>query len=255
MKHILLASNVQNYIVLALKNMFEKEDREVLLIPLDSVLLANIKEEISSIIYYVDDAEFILPSACTELKNLTIENNATLYLISDSKKKDEVLNHISDTFFEKMYERPLNASEVAKEIISFEKSHPHTKKKVLLVDDSGTMLRNMKSLLDGKYEIVMANSGAMAIKCITLNKPDLILLDYEMPICNGAMVYEMIKAEKEFADIPIIFLTGKNDKESVMRVMDLKPEGYLLKTMDPEKIQQYISEFFIKQYNGNFENM
>ncbi len=248
MKNILLVSNAQNYIVLALKNMFEKEQHPIMICNVEAMALSNITEEISSIVFYIDDNEIISPSACNELKNLCIENSAPIYLISDKKKMEEITKFIPDTLFEKLYERPVNASEVAKEICSFEVAHPSSKKKILMVDDSGTVLRNMKSILDEKYEIVMANSGAMAIKCITLNKPDLILLDYEMPICNGAMVFEMIKGEKEFEDIPIIFLTGKNDKESVMKVMDLKPQGYLLKSMSPKKILEFIDEFFIKQF-------
>lgn len=248
MKYIVLASNVQNYIVLGLKNMFEKEMHPVIVCPVVPTMLEEIEEEVSSVIYYVDDSDYITPSQCNAVRDLSIRKCASIYVISDKKKLEEIREIIPEDYFEKSYERPINASVVAKEICSLEKSIKTFKKKILMVDDSGTVLRNMKSLLEEKYEIVMANSGAMAIKCITLNKPDLILLDYEMPICDGAMVYEMIKAEKEFEDIPIIFLTGRNDKESVMKVMDLKPQGYLLKTMDPMKIQQFIDEFFRKQY-------
>jgi len=72
----------------------------------------------------------------------------------------------------------------------------------------------------------------------------LVLLDYEMPIVDGKQVLEMIRSETEFADIPVIFLTSKGDKESVMQVMALKPDGYLLKTMPPEDIKQSVDAFF-----------
>ena len=51
----------------------------------------------------------------------------------------------------------------------------------------------------------------------------------------------------EFSNIPVIFLTSKSDKESVMRVMELKPEGYLLKTMPPEEIVRAVDDFFAKR--------
>ena len=54
----------------------------------------------------------------------------------------------------------------------------------------------------------------------------------------------MIRSEAEFADIPVIFLTSKGDKESVMKVMELKPDGYLLKTMPPEQIKKSVDDFF-----------
>ena len=56
----------------------------------------------------------------------------------------------------------------------------------------------------------------------------------------------MIRSDNDFASVPVIFLTSKNDRESVMEVMSLKPEGYLLKTMEPEKIVAEVDGFFEK---------
>ena len=107
------------------------------------------------------------------------------------------------------------------------------KPKILVVDDSITVRHGMKQLLDADYEVALAESGVAAIRTVTLNRPDLILLDYEMPICDGSQVLEMLRAEKEFADIPVIFLTGRRDRESMIKVMPLKPSGYLLKHSKP----------------------
>ena len=60
----------------------------------------------------------------------------------------------------------------------------------------------------------------------------------------GEQVMEMIRSEHNASEIPIIFLTGKSDKESVMTVMQLKPQGYLLKTMSKEQIMESIDHFF-----------
>ena len=104
----------------------------------------------------------------------------------------------------------------------------------------------IKSLLDKNYRVYMANSGMNAITFLANNKVDLILLDYEMPVISGAKVLEMIRSEVATADIPVMFLTSKNDKESVMQVLSLKPEKYLLKTMPPEEWLSNIDEFFGK---------
>lgn len=121
------------------------------------------------------------------------------------------------------------------------------KKKILVVDDSDVVRHNMKNLLGKDYIVIEASSGVSAIKNITLDKPDLILLDYEMPVCDGKQTLEMIRQEEDMADIPVIFLTGKGDRESVSKVMSLKPSGYLLKIMPPEGIKQNIDAFFKKQ--------
>ena len=76
------------------------------------------------------------------------------------------------------------------------------------------------------------------------NKPDLILLDYEMPVISGPQVLEMIRSESKVESTPVIFLTGKGDRESVLKVMELRPDGYLLKSLPREKILASVKEFF-----------
>ena len=119
------------------------------------------------------------------------------------------------------------------------------KKKILVVDDSCSMRQGMKQLLGTDYDVALANSGLSAIRSITLNKPDLILLDYEMPVCDGSQVLEMIRSEKDFEDIPVIFLTSKADREGVSKVIPLNPIGYLLKTMTPADIKKNIDNYFL----------
>ena len=65
-----------------------------------------------------------------------------------------------------------------------------------------------------------------------------------MPTTPGPQIMEMIKSEPNFASIPIIFLTGKSDRESVMKVMALKPEGYILKSMGKNDIVGAVNRFF-----------
>ncbi len=139
----------------------------------------------------------------------------------------------------------LEADNAMTEIKEYLKSNETEKKqKILIVDDSSTLRQAMQELLCKDYEVTLAESGLSAIRCITLNKPDLILLDYEMPVCNGKQVLEMIRAETEFADISVFFLTGRADKEVIQKVMSLKPDGYLLKTMKPMEIKKNIDDFF-----------
>ncbi len=122
-----------------------------------------------------------------------------------------------------------------------------SKFKILVVDDSMTIREGMKQLLSEDYEVSSAESGVAAIRTITLNRPDLILLDYEMPVCDGRQTLEMLRSEKAFEDIPVIFLTGRRDPESMIKVMPLKPAGYLLKNSKPADIKKEIDNFFGKK--------
>lgn len=121
------------------------------------------------------------------------------------------------------------------------------KPRVLVVDDSMTVRQHMGKLLSEDYDITLAESSIAAIRCITLNKPDLVLLDYEMPVCDGRQTLEMIRSDQALADIPVIFLTGRSDPESVQKVKSLKPAGYLLKNLEPAAIKENIDAFFEKK--------
>lgn len=121
------------------------------------------------------------------------------------------------------------------------------KKKVLIVDDSVFILKTMQKVLSDGYEVLTAASGMGAIRSITLDRPDLILLDYEMPVCKGDHILEMIRSEEEFADIPVVFLTSRVDREHVKKVLKLKPDGYLSKSLPPEEIKNQVNNFFEKK--------
>ena len=107
-----------------------------------------------------------------------------------------------------------------------------------------TIRQGMKELLSSDYEIALAKSGMSALQSISLDKPDLVLLDYEMPVCDGRQVLQMIRSEEDFAGLPVIFLTGRTDPESVKKVISLKPEGYLSKYLKQDEIKKKIDSFF-----------
>lgn len=130
-----------------------------------------------------------------------------------------------------------------------EQAHP--KQKILVVDDSMTIRQGMKQLLEEDYEVALAESGVAAIRTITLNQPDLVLLDYEMPVCDGKQTLEMLRSEQAFAEIPVIFLTGRRDTETMIKVMPLKPAGYLLKHAKPAELKKEIDAFFQKKQTAN----
>ncbi len=138
----------------------------------------------------------------------------------------------------------INADNAMAEIKNYlDKSESLVKKKILLVDDSEIALQAMKGLLEKDYTVETAKSGLAAIRCITLDRPDLILLDYDMPVVDGSQVLEMIRSEEDFADIPVIFLTGRVDKKSVQKVIPLKPLGFLLKTSGAEEIKKSVDNY------------
>lgn len=143
---------------------------------------------------------------------------------------------------------PKHALEMIQDYLDREKEEQdNAKPKILVVDDSDFMRANIRKLLSDDYEVLEASSSISAIKKIALNRPDLVLLDYEMPICDGKQALEMIRSETDMANTPVFFLTGRGDRESVKNVVSLKPDGYLLKTMPDEEIKKSIDDFFAKR--------
>jgi len=113
--------------------------------------------------------------------------------------------------------------------ITMDDAAPDGMKKILVVDDSPAMLRTVQGMLSGRYRVTFATSGTRAIAAIAKSRPDLILLDYDMPVCDGEMTLQMLRSEEDTRDIPVVFLTGCSDAEHVKKVLALHPQGYLLK--------------------------
>ncbi len=123
-------------------------------------------------------------------------------------------------------------------------SNASEKKRILVVDDEPILLRSVKGWLGDEFEVSLVNSGEMALEFLDMHPVDLVLLDYRMPTMDGPEVLRKIREDAHFQNLPVIFLTASNDKESVMSVMHLKPNGYLLKTMAPEEIKKAVRDFF-----------
>ena len=198
------------------------------------------------VILYLDSGNASDSRFLTYLKDLVLEKEICLFLVGEPEEVGEVRSIVPEEAIHKVMLRPLNVNDLVSELDEAIKlgTEAEARKKILIVDDDPTMLRMIKSLLGEKYLVYVAGSGMNAITFLATNKVDLILLDYEMPVISGAKVLEMIRSEVSTQDIPVMFLTAKNDKESVMQVLALKPEKYLLKTMPPEEWMQNIDEFF-----------
>lgn len=248
MQRVLIVSETQSYLLTALAQKLEEAECEVLSVHANPDAVSKISEEIDLMFLFADEALLEQSQGLTYLKDKAVEEDIAIYVSGDVEEIETITENIPSYLLQKKFPRPINVNEVAEAIDSYMKTNAkQNKRKILVVDDSGAMLRNVKGWLEDKYQVILANSGAMAIKYLATSRPDLVLLDYEMPVIDGKQVLEMIRTETEFSDIPVIFLTSKGDRESVLKVMELKPEGYLLKTMPPEQIKKAVDDFFAKQ--------
>lgn len=247
MGKVLIVSDTQSYLLVSIQKLLEEAKIEVKQEKLNPDILSKIKDEIDLLLIFTDEEMVSDQQGLIYMKDRAIEDDIPVFVIGDTDELAILKRDIPINLIVKEFCRPVNVQEVSEAIIHYLTYFgKQNKKKILVVDDSGAMLRNVKGWLEDQYQVILANSGAMAMKYLARNKPDLVLLDYEMPIVDGSQVLGMIRSENEFADIPVIFLTSKGDKESVMKVMNLKPDGYILKNTEPSQIVQFIHDFFEK---------
>ena len=142
------------------------------------------------------------------------------------------------------FAKPFNVNEIRGKLSGLSSQKAESQKTLLLVDDDAVMIRTLREGLSTSYKVLPANSGANALKILERAKPDLILLDYEMPEMNGTQVFGVLRSKPETASIPVMFLTAKSDSGSIAQIESLKPEGHMLKTLPLREIKEAIQKFF-----------
>ena len=142
------------------------------------------------------------------------------------------------------FAKPFNAKEIREKLLNLSKNSTEINKTILLVDDDAVMIRTLREGLSSSYKVLPANSGLNALKILERVKPDLILLDYEMPEMNGTQVFEVLKGNSELSKIPVMFLTAKTDQDSLEKIEELRPQGHMLKTLPLKEIKERLQEYF-----------
>lgn len=113
---------------------------------------------------------------------------------------------------------------------------------VLIVDDNPILLRTVKEMIQERYSVAIAVSGSQAFMAIENKKPDIILLDYEMPYSDGADVIKQLHSNPLTRDIPVVFLTASADRDTVTKLISLNPAGYMLKPPAKQKLMDMIRD-------------
>lgn len=121
------------------------------------------------------------------------------------------------------------------------------KKQVLLVDDDSRMLRALRLCLQDDYNVSMANSGMDALSFLLKEKPDLILMKYEMAGYDGAKTTEIIRNRKSVSTVPVMLFSNLSERELVMKCLSLNIQGYLLMPVKKDNLLKTLDNFFQQQ--------
>lgn len=121
----------------------------------------------------------------------------------------------------------------------------NSRKRILAVDDTAITLMRISNTLRDKYDVITVNSGVRALKYLEEGKrPDLILLDIQMAQKDGIETLREIRSMKGREDIPVIMLTGVEDKDIVLKTARLGICDYVLKPFSSEELLDRIHRVF-----------
>lgn len=116
--------------------------------------------------------------------------------------------------------------------------------KILLVDDSKTELHVLSELLSKKgYQVRTAENGEEAMRRLQEEKPDLILMDVVMPGQNGFQLTRAITRDPQYASVPVIICTSKNQETDRVWGMRQGARDYVVKPVNPEELLSKIKAF------------
>jgi CheY-like chemotaxis protein len=178
---------------------------------------------------------------------LAFEKKKEIYLVCGLDEYSVFTSSMPYVTITQFFRRPVDLDQLLAFVIALDGRRSEEKKSILLVDDDPAYAKMVRSWIREDYKTAVVTSGVQAVSYLAKNKVDLILLDYEMPVVSGPQVLEMIRSEKETADIPVVFLTGVNTREEIQKVMLLKPDGYILKSTGSDKIKSWLADFFSKR--------
>ncbi len=201
------------------------------------------------LVYYMDTNDSLSPDVERFVTDKLLDSEMEFILIGDPGDTRPLTEHMPSKLILKTFKRPLDNESFLDTVEDVFKgvAQENRKKSILIIDDDPTYMGLVRDWLKDTYKVSMAVSGIQGIKWLGSNKADLVLLDFEMPVTNGPKVMEMLRSDVDTKHIPIIFLTGKSDKASVMEVVALKADGYLLKTIERDELLKQLFEFFEKR--------
>jgi putative two-component system response regulator len=129
-------------------------------------------------------------------------------------------------------------------------------KSILIVDDNIVSLKQISAQLAGQYEVSLAKSGELALQICANEKPDLILLDVEMPGMDGFETISRLKSDPQTKHIPVIFLTGNQGAATEIKCLESGAMDFITKPANTDILRHRIDlHLEFSAYQLHLENM
>ena len=132
---------------------------------------------------------------------------------------------------------PASAAHPQPDRLAVAEAWPARKPRVLLVDDQPVQLQVLYRVLSGPYQLFMATSGAQALQVVRDQQPDLVLLDVVMPDMDGFEVLQRLHAERDTANLPVIFVTAHEGADIESRCLEAGAVDFIAKPVNPAVVR------------------
>lgn len=224
----------------------EDEGFDVMTIPDIPEVILNHRADSNILIYYPSGDSDHIKIVATMLAEMCRDDSKVLCLAGEPLDIATAQDIHDNKFIASVYPRPIDLHKMAADIAEYRDIYSENDRvrTILVIDDDPDFLHIMENWLCSTYHVDCSHSGPSALAYLDSKRPDLILLDYEMPGMNGDKVMQRIRSNPASERIPIIFLTGMNEKEGVMKILGQRPDGYLLKSIPREELLISLQRFF-----------
>lgn len=176
-----------------------------------------------------------------QLRNLKECVNTPVIMLTGKKDKYSVMKSLAmgvDGYLVK----PVNKEELAEKIkeVCHKKHQSQHRRTIMAIDDDMSYLKQLNSFLHEYYNVIMINSTKLALEYMASNIPDVILLDYQMPLYSGVALMSIIKQNPNYQDIPFIILSGNLDQNTLLEFYKYNPVACLAKPVSKEMLMEKI---------------
>lgn len=113
---------------------------------------------------------------------------------------------------------------------------------ILIIDDDKVLSKHAQILLEntGRFQVKVVNSAIDGLEEIFRERPEAVLLDIMMPVCDGITLLGMIRQSESLKDLPVIMYSSENSVEIVKKIAKYKPNGYVIKPVESNLLADVI---------------
>lgn len=231
-KRVLFVTQKQTLITSALANKIKLRGAEVVCAEEPQQLAG---QAVDSVVYCMGDDMSACAALHDALDACCARQGVRVVCVGTQEQYDAFLEHFPAAHAAGFFGRPLDMERFLGCVLGAP-GEAARRKRVLIVDDDASYRAFVRDWLRSVYDVAMANGGEQALKVLSAQKCDLILLDYEMPGLSGPETLEKLRELPASEQPPVLFLTGNEDEEFVRELLALHPAGCLAKSTCKEKL-------------------